>query len=225
MTVTAVGVVIPARDEEQLLPACLDALAVAVDAVALPVQIVVALDGCRDGTRQVIADRPWIGSVDIDVANVGRARAAAVDTLLELTSLHPAEELWIACTDADSIVPPDWLSTQLRLAADGWEVVVGTVDVADWSEHDDEVRRAFVASYQRRERHSHVHGANLGMTASSYLAAGGFPPLTVSEDVALIARLADRRVIRTAAHPVVTSARRQPRARGGFGDRLRSLAG
>jgi hypothetical protein len=33
--------------------------------------------------------------------------------------------------------------------------------------------------------HHHVHGANLGMSASAYGAAGGFPPLRTHEDVAL----------------------------------------
>ncbi len=75
--------------------------------------------------------------------------------------------------------------------------------------------------------HPHVHGANLGVRGDAYLAVGGFPPLAVSEDAALVGALAlaGRTVLRTPSCPVVTSARRHPRAPGGFGTDLDQLAG
>jgi hypothetical protein len=70
-----------------------------------------------------------------------------------------------------------------------------------------------------------VHGANLGFRASSYLTAGGFPPVPTGEDHALVAALAagGSRVLRTGALPVITSARRDPRAPNGFGDYIAGL--
>jgi hypothetical protein len=123
------------------------------------------------------------------------------------------------------VVPRDWLQRQLDFASDGWEVVVGTVAVADWSSHPESVQSQWEASYQAVEHHPHIHGANFGCTASSYLDAGGWLPLAADEDVALLAALRDRRVRRTSTIPVVTSARPDPRAAGGFGDTLRELAG
>jgi hypothetical protein len=79
--------------------------------------------------------------------------------------------------------------------------------------------------YHAVEHHPHVHGANLGFTAAAYVDCGGWPPDAADEDVAIVAALSDRRLIRTATLPVTTSARRDARATGGFGDTLRDLAG
>jgi hypothetical protein len=134
-------------------------------------------------------------------------------------------QIWLATTDADSVVPPDWLSGQLALAADGWEAVIGTVAVDDWAEHHPSVATRWRASYHSIEDHAHVHGANLGLSAAAYLAAGGWQPLPAHEDVALLKRLSGHRVVSTATLAVVTSARRQARAVGGFADALSNLAG
>lgn len=226
MTIEAVGVVIPARNEELLLPRCLDALAVAIREIApVPVHVVVALDACTDDSRAVVVERTWATWVEVDAGNVGIARRTGTEATLRACRDITAEELWLATTDADSTVPPGWLSGQLALAADGWEVVVGTVAVEDWSEHPAAVPDRWSAGYRATEHHPHVHGANLGFTAAAYVDAGGWPDLPVHEDVALLSRLAARRVVSTAALPVVTSARRDPRAPGGFGDRLNTLAG
>ena len=49
-TIEAVGVVVPAHNEETLLPACLMALRRAVNAVGIPVQLLVVADTCTDQT-------------------------------------------------------------------------------------------------------------------------------------------------------------------------------
>jgi glycosyltransferase involved in cell wall biosynthesis len=221
-----IGVVVPAHDEEELLPACLDALAVARTRVGgLGVHVVVVLDRCSDGSRAVAAARPWVEIVTIDAGNVGAARAAGVETILRRFTSTPLDRLWLATTDADSVVPVGWLAGQVDLADAGWEVVVGTVTVADWSDHPAHVSPSWLASYQAVEHHPHVHGANLGCTAEAYLAVGGWAPLAADEDVALVNALSHRRVRRTAALAVTTSARRDPRAAGGFGDTLSAIAG
>jgi glycosyltransferase involved in cell wall biosynthesis len=220
-----VGVVVPAHNEEALLPACLEAISAASAQVEIPVLVVVALDNCDDGTRSIGLEHPWVTLVELQAGNVGRARAAGVAAVLQWADGTPLERLWLATTDADSVVPPHWLAGQCALAAAGWEVVLGTVDVADWSEHHVDVAPRWSAGYQPVEDHAHVHGANLGCSAAAYLDAGGWAPLAIDEDVALVDAMAHRRVIRTASLPVVTSARRDPRAAGGFGDALRALAG
>ena len=223
----AVGVVIPARDEQELLPACLSSLAVAIDRVRLPVRVVVALDRCTDRTAEIVAGFRSAGlpvrPVPVCRPGVGAARAAGVRALLAGCR---SDRLWLATTDADSRVPPDWLVRQLAHVRLGAEVVAGTVRVADWSAQPPGVGERFAASYRPEPGHRHRHGANLAFSRARYLAAGGFAELDRDEDVDLIARLeAIGSVLVWAADlPVTTSARRVGRAPGGFAGYLAELA-
>lgn len=233
-------VVVPVHDEEELLPACLDGLRAASAAVDLPVDVVLVLDDCRDGSAAVARAG---GAVVVDVRHhaVGAARAAGIRVGLDRagvlrpggrgTALPSAPALdpvpdppldpatvWIACTDADTVVPPHWLRAHRDLADAGSDVVIGTVrpdprdltpgQLAAW-------RRTRVAG----RPNGHVHGANLGIRADAYLRAGGFAPLPEHEDVDLVARLrADPAVTVRAADEVdvVTSGRTVGRTPGGY---------
>jgi len=148
--------------------------------------------------------------------NVGNARAMGASLLVEEGAR------WLAFTDADSMVAPDWLVAQLALQTD---VVCGVVQVDDWSEHTAAVRDGYLARYVDQDGHRHVHGANLGMSTAAYVAAGGFERLVSGEDVALVDALvaAGAAVAWSAASRVRTSARRLARAPGGFSDYLRLL--
>lgn len=222
-----VGVVIPARDEQELLPACLASLAVAADRLPIPTRIVVALDRCTDSSAEVVdgfraAGLP-VRSVPAPRPGVGAVRAAGMRALLAECR---SDRLWLATTDADSQVPADWLVRQLAHVRLGAEVVVGTVRVADWSEQPPGVPERFAAAYRPQPGHRHRHGANLAFSRDRYCAAGGFAELGQDEDVDLIARLeAIGSVLVWAADlPVITSARRIGRATGGFADYLADLA-
>jgi hypothetical protein len=129
----------------------------------------------------------------------------------------------LAFTDADSRVAPDWLVAQLALRADA---VCGLVTVDDWSEQPAHVPARFAARYRPEDNHRHVHGANLGVCSHAYRRAGGFPPHATSEDVALVQRLIaiDAQIAWSTQPRVITSARAQGRARGGFADHLAMLA-
>jgi glycosyltransferase involved in cell wall biosynthesis len=220
-----VGVIVPAQNEEMLLPACLDAIEVAVRQVDVPALVVVVLDACTDNSLAVAQARPWVTPIRIAARSVGVARATGAAAALRWARDESYDDVWLATTDADSAVPPHWLSAQLALADQGWEAVIGTVRVDDWSEHPSQVQPRWANGYHAVEHHPHVHGANLGFTATAYVESGGWAAVATNEDVAMVRSLAGRRVIRTAALPVVTSARRDPRAVGGFGDTLRDLAG
>lgn len=226
-SISTVGVVVPAHDEEELLPACLAALATAsaaaTRAYGVRVEVVVVLDSCSDGTGRIAAAAGAL-TVPVRVRNVGRARAAGYARLL---SRHRAADLWLAGTDADSEVPADWLVRQLRHARRGAHAVVGTVVVDDWSSRPTGLAAVYDSRYQHRSGHPHVHGANLGLSAAAYTAVGGVPPLALAEDVALVAAVerAGLTVVRAADLPVRTSPRVASRAPGGFGDHLSGLAG
>lgn len=224
--VTTVGVVVPARDEEDLLPYALAALDLAAHrarATGVAVDVLVVADACSDDTTQVALEA-GVRVLDVAAGSVGVARAAGLrDVLLRAVGV-PRDRLWLATTDADSRVPPHWLTRQLDLAARGADLVLGTVRVEDWSGHAPHVEARWRAAYDPRDGHRHVHGANVGARADAYLEVGGFAALDRDEDVALVSALAHRRVVRTGAIPVVTSSRHRPRASGGFGDHLLGLA-
>lgn len=210
-----VGVVVPAHDEQELLPACLASIGVAVRRSGAVVHVLTVLDACTDDSALVTGE-----SLAITARNVGLARSVGCDALL-------ARGVdWLATTDADSTVPPDWLAVQLSLFADGAEAVAGTVRVGGWDDQPARVRSAFEATYGvPADGHPHAHGANLGVSATAYRAVGGFRPLALAEDQALLDALVSggRRVVATGAIPVRTSARRTSRTVGGFADHLREL--
>ncbi|MFJ1299259.1 glycosyltransferase [Pseudomonadota bacterium AL_CKDN230030165-1A_HGKHYDSX7] len=214
-----IGVCIPAHNEEADIGACLASVWRAVHHPALDgerVRVVVVLDACTDGTAACVAKWP-VTALPTQHRNVGLARADGAAHLLADGAR------WLAFTDADTVVSERWLVDQLALNAD---VVCGTVAVDDWSSHGmlaDRARAAFHAEYQDQDGHRHVHGANLGISATAYRAIGGFEALACSEDQALVDRLEAAGVpIAWSARPrVTTSARPYSRVTGGFATTLR----
>lgn len=208
------GVVIPAHNEGACISWCLLAVRAAAQHNSLGgerVEIVVVLDGCTDDTGARVAQHA-VQSLAIAAHNVGAARAAGAELLLSQGAR------WLAFTDADTRVAPDWLVQQIALSADA---VCGTVGVDNWSDHGEyafDLEQHFKRTYSDVDGHRHIHGANLGVSASAYRAAGGFDALASSEDVALVEALQSTGalVVWSAAPRVVTSARRQARAPSGF---------
>jgi glycosyltransferase involved in cell wall biosynthesis len=224
--IRAVGVVVPAHDEQDLLPACLASLRRAAQALrGARVHLVVVADACRDRTADV-ARQGGAAVVTTSARSVGAARAAGVREVLRRTGHLDPADVWLATTDADTVVPARWLREQARYGDQGWDAVAGTVRVADWSGYQPDMRSLFRKRYGAGPGpHAHVHGANLGFRAAAYLRAGGFPDVPTAEDHALVAALAAAggRVRRTRALTVVTSARREARAPHGFSHYLAQL--
>lgn len=219
---TAVVVAIPARNEQGLIGECLRSVGEAVAVLrrrrpGVPVIVTVALDTCTDATAEVAAAYPVL-AVSVGDGCVGAARDAAVRAGLGhlFTGGHTPATTWIACTDADSRVPADWLLTQIEFAENAADLVVGTVEpVGDI----DALRlRAWHERHQLVEGHRHVHGANIGIRARTWLQVGGFGDRAVHEDVLLVerARALDVAVVATDRTRVQTSARRVSRVADGF---------
>ena len=221
-----VGVIVPAHNEQDLLPACLASLRRAARALrGTPACLVVVADACRDRTAQA-ALRGGASVIRVSARSVGAARAAGVREILRRARHLDPADVWLATTDADTLVPPSWLRQQVHYASQGWDAVAGTIRVTDWTGLHPRTISRFREHYDRGPGpHSHVHGANLGFRASAYLTAGGFPPVPTAEDHALVTALTagGSRVLRTGALPVITSARRDPRAPNGFGHYLADL--
>jgi glycosyltransferase involved in cell wall biosynthesis len=219
------GVVVPARNEALLLGRCLQGLNTAAKQGGVPpVRIVVVADACSDATVDV-ARTHGADVLEVDLRNAGAARAAGFE-LVVADYDGPVEQLWLSTTDADSVVPSHWFLHQAQKEALGFDAMVGTVVVDDWSEHSTFTRRRYARHYgSALDGHPHVHGANLGLSGSAYSTIGGFPPLALAEDHALVAALtrADLRICRTGNAPVLTSARRDARAPEGFGALLNAM--
>ncbi|QHT57280.1 glycosyltransferase [Cellulomonas sp. H30R-01] len=224
MSVRHVAVVIPARDEEDLVGRCLASVSAAARRLPsdVTVDVVVVLDGCVDGTADVVACFPAVRTVVTRGGNVGRARAAGVRAALGQVRGDLAD-VWVACTDADSEVPEGWLTDHVRLADAGADVVVGTVRPDPRDLLADEVVQWQGTRVPGRPN-GHVHGANLGVRASAYVAAGGFAPRREHEDVGLVAALhaAGARIVASDVVDVLTSGRREGRSPGGYAGYLTS---
>ena len=229
--VAVIHVVVPARDEAVLLPACLDALAAALDHVRrvrpdVEARLTVVLDTCRDESTAICRGR-GVDLVEVSVGNVGAARAAGTARAAALAvagGVAPGRT-WIACTDADSRVPTDWLTDQLAVAegdgaTTGADVVLGRV------EPDDTAPSEVVARWHvlHDDGRVGVHGAHLGFRLSAHDAVGGLAPLAEREDLDLVERLLSAGARYGAARaPVVTSSRLAGRTPGGFAGFLAAL--
>ncbi|TIH40593.1 glycosyltransferase [Subtercola vilae] len=231
--VRSFAIVVPARNEELLIAQCLTALGLArssteasfaeLGAPCPHISITLVVDNSVDDTARIARTFPGVDVLELDRSNVGVSRAVGVAHALRSLRPHLLHTAWIANTDADSAVPSNWITSQLALAAAGADVIIGTVrpDFADLTD-------AQVARW--RETHTpgtangHVHGANLGVRASVYVAAGAFDSLAEHEDVDLVARLRSlgARIVASADAEVLTSGRQQGRTPGGYAGYLRN---
>jgi glycosyltransferase involved in cell wall biosynthesis len=231
-----IAIVVPARNEEARIGTCLRRLGDArshSSVRGVDVRIVLVLDGCTDNTAETAL--PLLGDTDrvveISEANVGFARRLGFAEALAVVGPVSFERdaMWLATTDADSAVGPQWLARQMQWRSQGFAGVAGTVQVDSWNQHTSRTRRRYQAHMSRLgvgPGHPHVHGANLAFSASAYSAVGGMPPLTSGEDHALWTKLAEAgyRLAAVDDMPVVTSGRLTARAPSGFADLLGDFA-
>jgi hypothetical protein len=217
---------VPARDEASRIAACIGALRRAADATPATVAVTIACDRCEDGTAEAAAhaiegDHRFTVISGAWVSAGGARRAAARHALLAIEA--ELADTWVLSTDADTVVPADWIRTILDAAHNGVEAVAGIVELArddDWSPAID---AAFSLGYDLGSgAHRHVHAANLAVRADAYERVGGFPATACGEDHALWRALLDagHRCVPSLAWRVATSARLSARATGGFADTI-----
>jgi len=227
-----IGVVVPARDEQELVERCLRSVIVAASSAAagaaeaavevvevVEVVVILVADGCSDRTVAIARGVPGVDVLVTPAVGVGAARELGARRAIA------AGCSWIACTDADSEVPSDWLLEQLRLESLGWDAMIGTVrpDFADLTPPEQE---HWLATHQPGHPNGHVHGANLGVRTASFVRVGGFRALPEHEDNDLVDRLraSGARLLPSDAVEVTTSGRRVGRTAGGYAGHLRRVA-
>ncbi len=223
---TRVQVVIPARDEEARLGGCLRSVEAAAQRLVaarpwVRCGVTVVLDRCTDASATVARGHA-VDVVESRWGNVGAARRQGVEHLEREEGAHEPGRVWVACTDADTVVPEDWLLAQLQQAEAGAGLVLGGV-LPDPTDLDPRVAGLWRERHRGSVAGDHVHGANLGFRLDHYRAVGGFRALAEHEDVALVRALREHGVREGAAPTVVTSARLVGRTPGGFAGYLTHL--
>jgi glycosyltransferase involved in cell wall biosynthesis len=226
-------VVVPARDEEELIGACIAALAAQTGVARADYEVVVVLDRCTDATEQ--RAREAAGDMTLHVVHatapgVGHARRQGMDLAAERL---PPDGL-IATTDADSEPAPDWLRAQLDAVAAGARAIGGRIELGA---HDlspavlerrrtDAARRHAALTGAGAHEHHQFSGASLAVTAATYAEVGRLEPREALEDEGFERALRRHGVPieRLAAVRVTTSGRRFGRAARGLAVDLRRNA-
>lgn len=135
------AVAIPAKNEVDRLPACLNALALqrrrSGEALAPGVfEVVLFANNCDDGTadraREFALHLPFQIHVTDErlapaVSHAGEARRRAMDLALACLERRGAGRAVILTTDADSLVPATWIDENLSAIDEGADAVLGRV--------------------------------------------------------------------------------------------------
>lgn len=250
--VLGAAVVVPARNEQRRITACLDALGVAIcKARPLTTGIVVVINNTEDTTSErVLAWAAAHSDISLQVidctflpqdAHVGAGRRLGLDHALN----HIVRDGILLTTDADSRVRPGWISRNHQALSHA-DLICGA-----FAADKDEVRTLppAVAMHCHIESaymsvavklaalldplphdpdppHLNASGASLAFTRQLYEAVGGMPVIAMSEDRAFAARAErhDFRVRHCNTVMVDTSCRMTGRTGGGMAGALRERA-
>ncbi len=172
-------------------------------------------------------------------ANAGWARRLA----MQLAAARAGAGGVLMATDADTVVPPDWVARNLAALDRGADVVCGRAVVDPWEaamipahlHADDALECRLIAllddiawmsdpePHDPPPRHTEASGASLAVSAGAYHRVGGIPAIPCGEDRAFVASLwrMDARVRHDPGINVVVSGRIEGRAEGGMADAIR----
>ncbi|MGI8507641.1 MAG: glucosyl-3-phosphoglycerate synthase [Solirubrobacteraceae bacterium] len=227
-------VVVPARDEQLRIGACLAALAEQT-VPSGTFETIVVVDDCHDATEQAAhASAAALGLQLRTLPGPGRgagaARRAGMDAAAARLLALGLTEGVIACTDADSRPAPDWLERQLAHVGRGARAIAGLIEldpdeliglpdrVLSRRERNAAQRLSRVRRIDPAADHHHFAGASIAVTAAVYRDVGGLEALTELEDAAFAARLQDHAIpiLRPSDVRVRTSARAAGRVKRGL---------
>jgi len=196
------SVIIAARNEELLLPACLASVA-AQDVAPGRVEAVVVANGCTDRTAEIArtwaAEHPQVPAVVLELPE-GNISAALNAGAAAARGRH------VAIVDADSRMEPHLARRIGERVAEGWEA--GTIRVR--ADSQDRLERAYFDLFEMGKKRGSL-GMMFYAPRDALIAAGGFDPaLRLGADrvtqEALIARGVPFRHLADAA--ILTSTRR-----------------
>ena len=252
-------VAIPARNEEERIGPCLRALSQQTGMDKSALGVVVFVNGSSDGTAAIVRSMSGAAGLDIGLIedsavrppDAGWARRMAMEAAAgwfgrQAKTKALAFRRIILTTDADTIVPRDWVVRNLSAIEAGASAVAGAFDIDPgerielplmlrlrlWLEGRYEALITELACrldpqpHDPWPRHAATSGASLAVELEAYLAMGGMPALPVGEDRAFVDALiaAGGRVRHDPDIRVRTSGRLIGRAIGGFSDGMRLRA-
>jgi len=242
---SSVIVAVPVRDEAARIGRCLSALN---QQMRPPDTVVLMLNNCTDETETIARAMMPNLRFDLDViscdlppaeADAGHARRLAMDVAAQ--RVEPSGVL--LTTDADAIVPPDWVIGNLYALRSGVDIVCGQA-VIDPLEamtipahlHADDARECRLLAllddfawmldpepHDPPPRHPEASGASLAVSVEAFRRVGGIPAIASGEDRAFVRALwmIDARVRHDPAIQVTVSGRIEGRAPGGMADTIR----
>lgn len=238
-------VAIPAKDEAERIETCLTALD---QQNTRPDAVLLLINNCCDATQTIaraLAPRlrfrlaVMVRDLPPEQANAGHARRLA----MEVAATMAGPDGILLTTDADSVVPPEWVSRNLSALRQGADIVCGRA-VIDPSEaalipahlHADDARECRLIAmldelawtldpepHDPLPRHTEASGASLAVTAKAFRLVGGIPAIPAGEDRAFVRALwmIDARVRHDPTIEVMVSGRVIGRAPGGMADAIR----
>ena len=216
-----IAIVIPAHNEALTITKCLASVQSAIEQLPSTINatVLVVLDSCSDDTLALVK-QAGVDYLCCDYRCVGQVRDLGIRHAIN------SGATWLACTDADSLVTADWLMQQIaHINHQPTAMICGVVDVDDWAHLTPQTRKDYIAHYQDKMGHRHIHGANLSFSSAAYLAVGGFAALPCHEDVDLVKKFEKQNFAITWSNRVrvITSSRLQARAAEGFAAFLANL--
>lgn len=216
-----IGIVIPAHNEAETIADCLASVKVAISQLpsTIATQVVVVLDDCNDGTLDLVKAAK-VDYLSCEYHCVGQVRDLGIRYAISQGAN------WLACTDADTIVEPDWLLQQVsHVNHQPTDMICGVVSVDSWAHLTPQTQEQYLAHYQDKMGHRHIHGANLSFSSAAYLAVGGFASMPCHEDVDLVKKFERDGLAITWSNQVrvMTSSRLQARTAEGFAAFLANL--
>ena len=235
--------VVPARDEEDLVASSLRALATQTRVEPHEYEVLLVLDRCTDATAErateVAEAHPWLELHFLDGPGLGsgHARGVGMDAACErLMGLGRPNGL-IASTDADTVVARDWLDAQLGAAERGALAIGGRIELDDGSLphlvrwHAERGRRRHHRVLSDPDtlgtaEHWQFSGASLALKAETYARVGGLEPRATLEDERLEQVLREQNIPieRLLSVRVTTSSRLEGRASRGLAHDLAAAA-
>lgn len=170
-----ISFVVPAYNEERLLPACLRAIQAEIDRTGCKAEIFVVDNASTDTTAAVAAQTPGVKVVTQPLRGLVQARSAG---------FAAATAPLVANIDADTLLPPGWL-TRVLAEFERDPKLVTISGPYDYYDAKPAVRRAARAFYGVAyltylvNRHvlrvgSMVQGGNFVVVREALIRAGGF---------------------------------------------------
>lgn len=249
-------VAIPAHNEAERIEACLRALSEqrSLDGTTLPpgtFSVILYVNNSTDGTdavaRSLIGTLPydldilkvWLDDADASAGGARRLAMAEAARRLEAVAGNGI----LMTTDADTVVPPEWIAHAISIIGNGVDAVTGglVLDAADEARLPVHLKargalearyggllcelesRFDPQDYDPWPRHADEPGASLALTLASFKAIKGVPRQALGEDKALCNALRREgfRIRHAPELSVTTSGRLTGRACGGCADTMR----